>query len=185
GRAYWLKVHEIPDAGADGKGKAIANLVSMEEGEKIAALLAVKSWPEDEGQQFVVMGTRKGVVKKTDLSAFSNPRPNGIIPMGAEEVAAVIAVERSAGKDQVFLGTRDGMAIRFDETDVRPMGRSAYGVRGITLRDADEVVAMEIVREGGTLLTVAQNGYGKRTGLDEYRLRSRRGVGIVTTRPCD
>jgi DNA gyrase subunit A len=185
GRAYWLKVHEVPDAGADGKGKAIANLVSMEEGEKIAALLAVKGWPEEEGRQFVVMGTRKGVIKKTDLTAFSNPRPSGIIAIGVEEGDSVIAVEISDGTEQVFLGTRDGMAIRFQETDVRPMGRTAYGVRGISLRDADEVVAMEIVREGGTLLTVAQNGYGKRTELEEYRLQSRGGVGIINIQTSD
>ncbi|CAN5562923.1 DNA gyrase subunit A [soil metagenome] len=179
GRAYWLKVHEIPDAGADSKGKAIANLVSMEPGERIAALLAVKDWPEAEDQQFVVMGTRRGVVKKTDLSLFSNPRAGGIIAMGIEPEDAVIAVELSDGTSQVFLGTRDGMAIRFDEKDVRPMGRTAYGVRGITLREGDEVVAMEVIQEEGTLLTVAQNGYGKRTDAEEYRLQSRGGVGII------
>ncbi len=179
GRAYWLRVHEIPDVGPGGKGKAIANLVSMEEGEKIAALLAIKDWPAEENQQFVVMGTRKGVVKKTDLTAFSNPRAGGIIAMGVEEGDSVIAVEMTDGKEQVFIGTRDGMAIRFDETDVRPMGRTAYGVRGITLREGDEVVAMEVVREGGTMLTVTQSGYGKRTELDEYRVQSRGGVGII------
>jgi DNA gyrase subunit A len=179
GRGYWLKVHEIPDVGPGGKGKAIANLVSMEEGEKIAALLAIKAWPEQDNLQFVVMGTRKGVVKKTDLTAFSNPRAGGIIAMGVEEGDSVIAVEMTDGKEQVFIGTRDGMAIRFDETDVRPMGRTAYGVRGISLRDDDEVVAMEVVREGGTMLTVTQNGYGKRTELEEYRLQSRGGVGII------
>jgi DNA gyrase subunit A len=179
GRAYWLKVHEIPDVGPGGKGKAIANLVSMEEGEKIAALLAVREWPEQDGQQFVVMGTRKGVIKKTDLSAFSNPRAGGIIAMGVEDGDSVIAVEMSAGTDQIFLGTRDGMAVRFDESDVRPMGRTAYGVRGISLREGDEVVAMEVVREGGTMLTVTQNGYGKRTELEEYRVQSRGGVGII------
>jgi len=179
GRGYWLRVHEIPDVGPGGKGKAIANLVSMEEGEKIAALLAIKAWPEQDNLQFVVMGTRKGVVKKTDLTAFSNPRAGGIIAMGVEEGDSVIAVEMTDGKEQVFIGTRDGMAIRFDETDVRPMGRTAYGVRGISLRDADEVVAMEVVREGGTMLTVTQNGYGKRTELEEYRLQSRGGVGII------
>jgi DNA gyrase subunit A len=185
GRAYWLKVHAIPDAGAGGKGKAIANLVSMQEGERIAALLAVKEFPTEDDQQFVVMGTRKGVIKKTDLTAFRNPRADGIIAMGVEEGDAVIAVEISDGKEQVFLGTRDGMAIRFDETDVRSMGRTAYGVRGITLRDGDEVVAMEIVREGGTLLTVAQNGYGKRTELEEYRLQTRGGVGIINIQTSD
>ncbi len=185
GRAYWLKVHEIPDAGAGGKGKAIANLVSMQDGEKIAALLAVKEFPAQDDQQFVVMGTRKGVIKKTDLTSFSNPRADGIIAMGVEQDDAVIAVELSSGSDQVFIGTRNGMAIRFEETDVRSMGRTAYGVRGISLRDDDEVVAMEIVRDGGTLLTVAQNGYGKRTGLDEYRLQSRGGVGTINIQVSD
>jgi DNA gyrase subunit A len=185
GRGYWLKVHEIPDVGPGGKGKAIANLVSMEEGERIAALLAIKGWPAEEGQQFVVMGTRKGIIKKTDLSAFSNPRAGGIIAMGVEAGDSVIAVEMSEGAEQIFLGTRDGMAIRFAETDVRSMGRTAYGVRGITLREGDEVVAMEVVREGGTLLTVAQNGYGKRTELDEYRLQTRGGVGIINIQATD
>ena len=185
GRAYWLKVHEIPDVGPGGKGKAIANLVSMEEGEKIAALLAVREWPEAEGQQFVVMGTRKGVIKKTDLSSFSNPRVGGIIAMGVEQGDSVIAVEQSRGSDQIFLGTRDGMAIRFEETDVRPMGRTAYGVRGISLRDDDEVVAMDVVQEGGTMLTVTENGYGKRTGLDEYRIQSRGGIGIINIQTSD
>jgi DNA gyrase subunit A len=185
GRAYWLKVHEIPDVGPGGKGKAIANLVSMEAGEKIAALLTVKDFPEEEGHQFVLMGSRKGVVKKTDLSLFRNPRAGGIIAMGIDEGDSVIAVELSDGREQVFLGTRAGMAIRFQETDVRSMGRAAYGVRGISLRDDDEVVAMEVVREGGTLLTVAQNGYGKRTGLDEYRLQTRGGVGIINIQTSD
>ena len=185
GRAYWLKVHEIPDAGADGKGKAIANLVSMEEGEKIAALLAVKEWPAEDDQQFVVMGTRKGIIKKTDLRSFSNPRAGGIIAMGVEDDDSVIAVEQSNGTDQIFLGTRDGMAIRFDETDVRAMGRGAYGVKGITLREGDEVVGMEVVRSGGTVLTVARNGYGKRTDLDEYRIQSRGGVGIINIQASD
>ena len=117
----------------------------MEEGEKIAALLTVKDFPSDDGQQFVMMGTRKGVVKKTDLTAFSNLRAGGINAMGVEEGDAVIAVE-SDGGSQVFLGTRNGMAIRFEESDVRAMGRSAYGVRGITLREDDEVVAMEVVK---------------------------------------
>ena len=186
GRAYWLKVHEIPDVGTYGKGKAIVNLVQFESSEeKIAGMLAVKEFPEQEDQQFVVMGTRKGTVKKTDLTAFSNPRPSGIIAIGVEEGDSVIAIELSDGKEQVFIGTRDGMAIRFAEEDVRPMGRGAYGVRGIALRDDDEVVAMEVVREGGTMLTVAQNGYGKRTGLEEYRLQSRGGVGIINIQTSD
>jgi DNA gyrase subunit A len=185
GRAYWLKVHEIPDVGPGGKGKAIANLVSMEEGEKIAALLTVKEFPGEEGQQFIVMGTRKGVVKKTDLSLFSNPRAGGIIAMGVEQGDSVIAVELSDGSEQVFLGTSNGMSIRFEESDVRSMGRAAYGVRGISLREDDEVVAMAVVRQGGTMLSVAQNGYGKRTDLDEYRVQSRGGVGIINIQTSD
>ena len=176
GRAYWLKVHEIPDVGPGGKGKAIANLVSLEDGEKIAAMLAVKEFAED---KFIVMGTRRGVVKKTALSAFSNPRAGGIIAMGVEEGDAVIAVQVTDGAGQVFIGTRNGMAIRFEETDVRPMGRVAYGVRGISLRDDDYVVAMEVVHPGGTLLTVTEGGVGKRTEIDEYRVQSRGGVGII------
>jgi DNA gyrase subunit A len=182
GRAYWLKVHEIPDVGPGGKGKSIANLVSMEEGEKIAALVAVKEFDDT---HFVVMGTRKGVVKKTALSAFSNPRAGGIIAMGVEEGDAVIAAEVTEGSAEVFIGTRDGMAIRFPETDVRPMGRTAYGVRGISLRDDDFVVAMAEVRPGGALLSVTEHGFGKRTEIDEYRVQSRGGVGIINIATTD
>jgi len=176
GRAYWLKVHEIPDVGPGGKGKSIANLVSMEEGEKIAAMLAVKEFEDD---KFIVMGTRKGVVKKTELSAFSNPRVGGIIAMGVEEGDAVIAVQVTDGSGEVFIATRYGMAIRFPEADARPMGRTAYGVRGINLRGDDFVVSMEVVKPGGTLLTVTERGFGKRTEIEEYRVQSRGGVGII------
>ena len=182
GRAYWLKVHEIPDVGPDGRGKAIANLVSMEEGERIAALLAVKEFEED---KFIVMGTRNGVIKKTELSAFSNPRAGGIIAMGVEEGDAVIAANVSDGKGEIFIGTRDGMAIRFPEADVRSMGRSAYGVRGISLREGDAVVAMEVLVPGGTILSVTEQGYGKRTELDEYRVQSRGGIGIINIQTSD
>jgi DNA gyrase subunit A len=176
GRAYWLKVHEIPDVGPDGRGKAIANLVSMQEGERIAALLAVK---EFEPNRFIVMGTKRGEVKKTELAAFSNPRAGGIIAMDVEAGDAVIAVAVSDGNAEIFIGTRNGMSIRFKETDVRSMGRTAGGVRGIELRDEDEVVAMEVLVPGGTILTVTEQGYGKRTGLDEYRVQSRGGIGII------
>ncbi len=179
GRAYWLKVHEIPDVGADGKGKSIANLVSMDPAERIAAVLAVRDWPREEGHRYIVMGTRRGVVKKMDLTAFSNPRAGGIIAMGVLPEDAVITAEMTEGRDQVFLGTRAGMSIRFAESNVRAMGRMAYGVRGITLRGDDEVVAMEVVRPGDTILTVTEHGYGKRTDLEEYRVQSRGGLGII------
>jgi DNA gyrase subunit A len=176
GRAYWLKVHHIPDVGPDGRGKAIANLVSMEDGERIAALLTVR---EFEDNKFIVMGTKRGVVKKTELNAFSNPRAGGIIAMGVEEGDAVIAVQISDGTHEVFIGTADGMAIRFPEDDVRSMGRTAYGVRGISLREGDEVVGMDVLSPGGSILSVTEQGYGKRTVLDEYRVQSRGGLGII------
>jgi DNA gyrase subunit A len=182
GRAYWLKVHEIPDVGPDGRGKAIANLVSMEDGERIAALLPVKDF---EAGRYVVMGTRRGVIKKTELVAFSNPRAGGIIAMGVEDGDAVISAQISDGSGQIFIGSRNGMAIRFPEGDVRPMGRSAYGVRGISLRDSDAVVAMQVLSPDGTILTVTEQGYGKRTDLAEYRVQSRGGFGIINIQTSD
>jgi len=182
GRAYWLKVHEIPDVGPDGRGKAIANLVSMQEGERIAALLTVREFEEN---KFIVMGTKLGEVKKTELSAFSNPRAGGIIAMDVEQGDSVIAVQVSEGSNEVFIGTRNGMSIRFHESDVRSMGRTAGGVRGIELRDQDEVVAMEVLRPGGTILSVTEQGYGKRTELDEYRLQTRGGGGFINIQASD
>jgi DNA gyrase subunit A len=179
GRVYWLKVYTIPDVGPSGRGKAIANLVSMEPGEKIAALLAVRDWPTEEGANYIVTGTRQGVIKKTDLILFRHPRQGGIIAVGVDTDDALIAAEISDGHGQIFLGTRNGKAIRFPENGVRPMGRTARGVRGIRIRQGDKVVAMAVVRPGGTLLTVTENGYGKRTGLNEYRVQSRGGVGII------
>ncbi|MGZ8869344.1 MAG: DNA gyrase C-terminal beta-propeller domain-containing protein, partial [Thermoanaerobaculia bacterium] len=175
GRAYWLKVHEIPDVGADGKGKSIANLVQMESGEKLAAMIAVQEFDE---RRFIVMGTRRGTIKKTELTAFSNPRAGGIIAMGIDDGDEVIDVQLSDGTCEIFIGTRDGKAIRFGEDDVRSMGRTAYGVRGIQLREGDEVVAMQVAKPGGTLLTVTEKGYAKNTLLDEYRVTGRGGLGV-------
>jgi DNA gyrase subunit A len=177
GRCYWLKVHEVPDIVAAGKGKAIANLVSMQPDEKIAALLSVREL--ETADRYIVLCTRKGTVKKTELTAFSNPRAGGIIAMGIDDDDAVIAVQLSDGKSEIFIGTRDGMSIRFPEDDIRSMGRTAYGVRGISLREGDEVVGMEVLRPGGTILTVTENGYGKRTEVEEYRLQGRGGSGII------
>ena len=180
GRVYWLKVHTIPDVGPSGRGKAIANLVSMEAGEKIAALLAVRDWPEEDGERYIITGTRRGIIKKTDLRAFRHPRHGGIISGAVDEGDAVISAEMTDGNGEVFIGTRQGKAIRFPERDVRPTGRVTRGVRGVNLRPDDEVVAMAVVRPGGTLLTVTENGYGKRTELDEYRVQSRGGLGIIS-----
>jgi DNA gyrase subunit A len=182
GRAYWLKVHEIPDVGPDHKGKSIANLVQFEEGEKLAAMVAVQEFDD---QHFIVMGTRRGTIKKTELSAFANPRAGGIIAMGVEEHDEVIDVQLSDGKSDVFIGTRDGQAIRFVEADVRAMGRTAYGVRGIQLREGDEVVAMQVAKPGGTLLTVTAKGYAKKTELDEYRVQGRGGYGLKNLEVTD
>ena len=179
GRIYWLKVHAIPDVGPSGRGKAIANLVSMDADEKIAALLAVREWPIEDGQRHIVTATKKGTIKKTDLRAFRNPRQGGIIAVGVADDDAVITAEITEGQGEVLLATRRGMAIRFAAKDVRPMGRSAHGVRGIRLREGDELVAMAVVRPDGALLTVTENGYGKRTDLEQYRVQSRGGVGII------
>ena len=185
GRVYWLKVHEIPDVGPAGRGKAIANLVHMEPGERIATLQAVRQWPEADGERFVVMGTRRGVVKKTDLRAYRRPRADGIIAMGVGAEDAVIAAELTDGNGEIFIATRDGMAIRFPEAHARAIGRTAQGVRGISLRTGDEVVSMAVVKPGGTLLTVTERGYGKRTKLDEYRVQTRGGVGIINIHTSD
>ena len=176
GRIYWLKVHEVPDVGPQGKGKAIVNLVSLQSGEKIAAVCAVRDFGSG---GFVLLATRLGIVKKTELAAFSNPRPSGIIALSVEEDDQVIAAVLTSGRDEILIGTAGGMAIHFSEEDVRPMGRTAYGVKGIELDEGDVVVSLEVVRAGGTVLSVTRNGYGKRTALDEYRLQGRGGKGLI------
>jgi DNA gyrase subunit A len=178
GRCYWLRVYDVPEVGRSSKGKSIANLVHMAEGEKLAALLRVQAFPEAEGQRFIVMGTRKGTIKKTDLSAFSNPRSAGIIAIQIDDDDRLIAVAETDGAHDLVIGSRNGMAIRFPEADARPMGRAAYGVRGIQLREGDEAVAMEVMTEGATLLTACENGYGKRTPAEDYRRQSRGGIGL-------
>jgi DNA gyrase subunit A len=178
GRCYWLRVYDVPEVSRSSKGKSIANLVNMAEGERMAALLRVQAFPDAEGERFIIMGTRNGTVKKTDLAAFSNPRAAGIIAIHIDDDDQLIAVAETDGTRDVVLGSRNGMAIRFAEADARPMGRTAHGVRGMQLRDGDQVVAMEVVSEGGTLLTVCENGFGKRTDVAEYRRQTRGGIGL-------
>jgi len=178
GKCYWLRVYDVPEVSRSSKGKSIANLVNMGEGEKIAALLRVQAFPEAEGSRFIVMCTSKGTIKKTDLNAFSNPRAAGIIAIQVDDDDKLIAVAETDGTKHLVVGSRHGMAIRFAESDVRPMGRTAYGVRGMQLRDNDEVVAMEVVSDEGTLLTVCEHGYGKRTDVSEYRPQTRGGIGL-------
>jgi len=185
GRCYWLRVYDVPEVGRSSKGKSIANLVNMAEGEKMAALLRVQAFPEADNKRFIVMGTRKGTIKKTDLKAFSNPRAAGIIAIQIDDDDRLIAVAETDGTHDLVIGTRNGMAIRFSEDDARPMGRSAYGVRGIQLRDGDEVVAMQVAGETDTLLTACENGYGKRTELAEYRRQTRGGIGLKNVQTSD
>jgi DNA gyrase subunit A len=176
GRVYWLKVHEIPQAGPAAKGKAIVNLLNLTAEEKVATTVAVREFPED---RYLVFATERGTIKKTVLSAYGNPRPGGIIAVGIDQGDRLLDVRVTDGQGEILLATRNGFAIRFPEQDVRPMGRGATGVRGIALRKGDRVVTMEALTKGATILTVAERGYGKRTDVDEYRLQARGGLGII------
>ena len=185
GRAYWLKVYEIPDVGPANRGKAIANLVSMEPGEKIAALLAVRTFPTRKISSSSSWARARAWSRRPTSRRSPTRAPAASSRMGIEEDDALLAVQQTDGKSEVLIGTRQGQSIRFPEEDVRSMGRTAYGVRGIALKEDDEVVAMEVVRPGGTVLTVTANGYGKRTALEEYRLQSRGGSGIINIQTSD
>ena len=183
GRLYWLKVHEIPDVGAAGKGKAIVNLANLLPGEEVRALLSVK---EFNANVSVIMATRKGTVKKTSLENFSNPTARGIIAMGVPEDDELIAAELVSADESVFIGTHDGMCIRFHHSDVREMGRQAYGVIGIRLEESDYVVSMiTCTSEQEMVLTVTEGGFGKRTSVEEYRVQGRGGKGIINVRTTD
>jgi DNA gyrase subunit A len=177
GKVYWLKVHELPEAGRASKGRAIVNLLSLAPGESVATILPVREFTEG---KFVVMATEQGVIKKTDLMEYSRPRAGGIIAIGLNETDRLIATAITTGQDEVFLSTRQGMSIRFHEEDVRPMGRAATGVRGIDLEEGDVLVGMDILRPQGTMLSVTENGYGKRTAVEEYRNQTRGGKGVIT-----
>jgi DNA gyrase subunit A len=176
GVVHWLKVYEIPEAGRMSKGKAIVNLISIGQGEKVSAFVPVKEYKDG---HFLMMATKNGLIKKTDLKAYSNPRKGGIIGIGLEKGDELIGVEMTNGSNEILLATREGKAIRFKEEQVRDMGRSAKGVRGIKLGKRDFVIAMEVVRPDQTVLTVTGLGFGKRTMFKEYRLQSRGGKGII------
>ncbi len=176
GRVYWLKVHAIPQFGRASKGTSIINLLQLQKEEKIAAVVPVKEFEED---HFLVMGTRNGIIKKTPLMAFSNPRATGIIALTIDKGDQLIGVKHSDGKRKIFLGTENGMAILFEESQIRPIGRSGRGVRGITLKKEDKVVGMEVIGEKATALTITENGFGKRTESSEYRVQSRGGKGVI------
>ena len=196
GRVHWLKVYEIPDVGAAGRGKNVVNLVNLASKEKVAAMVAVKELPEkpedttEDGAThaavaYVLLVTRQGTIKKTRLSEFSNPMSRGIIAMGIEEGDELIGGKLTTGSDTVFLATHEGMAIRFPETDVRDMGRPAYGVRGMDLDKDDYIVGVQIVGEKELILSVTEKGYGKRTQITEYRLQSRAGKGVINVKTAE
>ncbi|HJO24276.1 MAG: DNA gyrase subunit A [Myxococcota bacterium] len=181
GRVHWLKVHELPQLGRAAKGRALSNVLRLQEGERVQALLPVRSF-EEGGEDFVVLGTRRGVVKKTKLSAYANPRRGGIIAINLDSEDELIAAMRTDGSQQVIIASKRGKSIRFAESEVRPMGRTAAGVRGMALGAEDEVVGMDILSPGATVLTVTERGYGKRTPLDDYRVQRRGGRGVITIR---
>ena len=176
GRVYWVKVHEIPQAGPAAKGKAIVNLLNLEGSDEIATTIAVRDFPDD---RFLVFATEKGTIKKTALAEYGNPRAGGIIAINLEEADRLLAVRMTDGQKDIFMATNEGMSIRFPEADARPMGRATYGVRGISLRKGDHVVGMEVLGKEGAMLTVAERGVGKRTDIAEYREQGRGGLGII------
>ena len=180
GRVYWKKVHELPEAGRMSRGKAIVNLLELMRNEKVATTLAVRDFQEG---KYVIMCTKNGLVKKTELLSYSNPRARGIIGLKIREDDELICARITSGEDDIFLTTRQGKSIRFQESDLREMGRVAAGNIGIRMEKGDEVVGMETIGEGSTLLTVTENGYGKRTRTEEYRRQARGGKGILTIKP--
>jgi DNA gyrase subunit A len=180
GKLYWKKVYEIPTAGRYSKGKAIVNLLELQPGERITANMPVKEFNET---NYLFMATKNGTVKKTPLSAFKNPRRGGIIAIKLADDNELVRVKQTDGNQEIILGTRYGKAIHFMESDVRPMGRAARGVRGIRLRKKDEVVGMEVVEEGMTTLAVTENGYGKRTRSSDYPIHKRGGKGVINIIP--
>ena len=184
GRLYWLKVYKIPEASRAAKGRAIVNILQLQAGEKVKATLAVREFSENEYITFI---TKKGIIKKTALSEFKNIRQAGVIAISIEEGDDLIASKISNGKQDIFICTREGISIRFSEDDVRAMGRSAYGVKGVTLEEGDQVVGFEVLdpESGAEILVMTEYGYGKRTPTSEYRKQSRGGKGIITMKTTE
>ncbi len=182
GQVYKLKVHEVPDAGAAGRGKAIVNLLNMPKHEKVAGIIPVRAFEEG---KYVVMATRKGTIKKTKLSDFANIRPSGINAMGVSDDDELIAIELTDGNKKIFLATNKGKSICFEEGDVRSMGRPAQGVRGISLGKGDVVISVAAVTDDDEMLSISENGYGKRTKLDAYRVQSRGGKGVINMKTSE
>ena len=177
GRVHWLKVYELPEVGRTARGKALVNLLSISPGERVSAILPVRSFDEE---GFVVLATRKGVIKKTALDAYANPRRGGIIAINLSGNDELIGVARTSGSAEIVVASRSGKSIRFHESQVRAMGRTATGVRGIAIREDEGAVGMEVLRPGASILTVTERGYGKRSPLEDYREQNRGGYGIIT-----
>ena len=182
GKVHWVKVHEILQGSRTAKGKAIVNLLPLQEGEKISSFLPIREFQDD---RFIVFATRKGHVKKTELMAYANPRRGGIIALALGADDEVIRAQLTDGQQEILLSTKKGKAIRFAEGEVRATGRGTFGVRGITLEEKDEVVSLEILNQEATLLTVSSQGYGKRSSLEAYRVQSRGGKGASTMRTTE
>ena len=182
GKVYWIKVYDLPLAGRQSRGKAIVNLLDFEEGENLTTVLAV---PAFEPGHHVLMATKNGVIKKTDLMAFSRPRAGGIIAVDLMEGDELIAARITDGTRNVFLGSAMGQSIRFLESEVRPTGRTARGVRGMSLAPGDRIVSMEVLSHGQTLFTATENGFGKRTLIDEYPIQRRGGKGVITIKTTE
>ncbi|HEY5541978.1 MAG TPA: DNA gyrase subunit A [Candidatus Binatia bacterium] len=182
GKVYWIKVHELPQASRAARGRPIVNLLNLEPGEKVSAFLSVREFQEG---RYIVFATKNGLIKKTELMAYANPRSSGIRAIGLEQGDEVIGVRLTDGQQELILSTADGQSIRFKEEQVRPTGRGTFGVVGMKLDPDDKVVSMEILTLGFDILTVAEGGYGKRTQMDEYRLQSRGGKGIITMKTTD
>ncbi|NJL24458.1 MAG: DNA gyrase subunit A, partial [Calothrix sp. SM1_5_4] len=184
GKVYWTKVHQLPQGSRTSKGKAINNVIQLSSGEQVRAILPIE---EFHAEHYVVMLTEQGTIKKTSLEQFSRPRPSGIIALTTDLDDNLIDAKTSTGKDDIFIVTREGMSIRFDEEEVRPMGRSARGVKGVSLGKDDKVVGLEVVTKDSkeTILIVTESGFGKRTVMEEYRLQGRGGVGLITQKTTD
>lgn len=182
GRVYWKKVHEIPEGGRVSRGKAIVNFLDLKRGERVATTLSVRDFEE---AKYVVMATKEGLVKKTELESYSHPRSTGIVALKIRDEDELIGVRVTSGEHDIFLTTRMGKSIRFHESDLRGMGRVAAGNIGVRMEPGDKVVGMETLREGATILTVTENGYGKRTLTDEYRSQTRGGKGILTIKTTE
>lgn len=176
GKIHWLKVYEIPQAGRTAKGRAAVNLLQLQPGEQISTVVPIRRFEVD---RYLIMATKNGIVKKTELTAYGNPRQGGIIALTLDEGDELIGVSVTHGDQDVFLGTRQGIALRFNEDDVRSIGRTGRGVIGIRMDEGDVVVGMEVLNPGATILTVSESGYGKRTSETEYRVQGRGGKGLI------